>query len=72
MTQAQKLAEMNSRNLFRSVIRANALSEIETLISFDLTKEVLLSEIQHILARCQSEVSESNVDSLMAITVEVA
>lgn len=72
MTQAEKLAEMNSRNLFRSVVRANALSEIETLISFDLTKEVLLSEIQNILARCQSEVSESNVNSLMAITMEVA
>lgn len=72
MTQAEKLAEMNSRNLFRSVVRANALSEIEALISFDLTKEVLLNEIQNILARCQSEVSESNVNSLMAITMEVA
>lgn len=71
MTQAEKLADMNSRNLFRSVVRANALSEIETLLTFDLmSKETMVSEIQHILARCAGEISQTNVDALMSITVE--
>lgn len=66
--QTIKLADMNSRNLFRSVVRANALSEIEALLTFDLSKEIMVTEIKHILARCEGEISETNVDMLMNIT----